>query len=188
MQSCSPHWKLSNGMWHATYTQGNWGNYQLLMVESQIANLTPSHSFGHNLCFKCPNESCKPILDIYVLRSLWWYKEFFNLMGSDPLQSFFKDSEVHRDSNSQSGSSLGSVRVHSFTLSYTPGLPFWPAPLQALALVASPRLRLQHWWTLESSKGNFKGQNSWDWRVPYIIRKLLELRCLKWARIIYLDT
>jgi len=28
---------------------------------------------------------------------------------------------VHRDSNSQSGSSLGNVRVHSLTLSYTPG-------------------------------------------------------------------
>jgi len=28
---------------------------------------------------------------------------------------------VHWDSNSQSGSLLGSVRVHSFTVSYTPG-------------------------------------------------------------------
>jgi len=33
---------------------------------------------------------------------------------------FFKDLEVHRDSNSQSGSSLGSVRVHSLTISYIP--------------------------------------------------------------------
>jgi len=32
-----------------------------------------------------------------------------------------KDSKIHRDSNSQNGSSLGSVRVHSLTLSYTPG-------------------------------------------------------------------
>ncbi len=31
-----------------------------------------------------------------------------------------ENSGVHRDFNSQSGSSLGSVRVHSFTLSYTP--------------------------------------------------------------------
>jgi hypothetical protein len=30
-------------------------------------------------------------------------------------------SYVHRDSNSQSGSSLGSVRVHSFKLSYVLG-------------------------------------------------------------------
>jgi hypothetical protein len=31
----------------------------------------------------------------------------------------FEDSKVHRDSNSQSGSSLGSVGVHSLTLTYT---------------------------------------------------------------------
>jgi len=31
-----------------------------------------------------------------------------------------EDLGVHRDSNSQSGSSLGSVRVHFFTLSYIP--------------------------------------------------------------------
>ncbi len=64
----------------------------------------------------------------------------------------------HLDSNSQSESSLKSVKVHSLTLSYThtllhslqrtwdvtPGLPSWHAPLQALALVASPRLGLWH--------------------------------------------
>jgi len=33
----------------------------------------------------------------------------------------FEDSEVHRDSNSQSGNSFGSVGVHSLTLSNTPG-------------------------------------------------------------------
>jgi hypothetical protein len=38
-------------MWHATFTQGNQGNSQLLMVENQIGNLTPGLSFGHNLCF-----------------------------------------------------------------------------------------------------------------------------------------
>jgi len=36
------------------------------------------------------------------------------------LQSLSEDSGVPWDSNSQSGSSLGSVRVHSLTLSYTP--------------------------------------------------------------------
>jgi hypothetical protein len=45
--------ELSNGMWHATYTQGNQGDSKLLMISSQIANLTPDLSFGHNLCFKC---------------------------------------------------------------------------------------------------------------------------------------
>ncbi len=43
--------------------------FQLLMVESQIGNLTFSPSFGHNLCFKYSNGSCNPILDTYVLRN-----------------------------------------------------------------------------------------------------------------------
>jgi hypothetical protein len=42
-------------------------------------------------------------------------------MGFDPYNRSFENSGVYWDSNSQSGSSLGSVRVHSLTLSYTPG-------------------------------------------------------------------
>jgi len=38
-----------------------------------------------------------------------------------PLKLLSENSKVPRKSNSQSGSSLGSVKVHSFTLSYTPG-------------------------------------------------------------------
>ncbi len=63
-QSFSPCWELSNGMWHATCTQGSQGDSWLLMVGSQIGNLIIHPSFGHNLCFKCPNESCEPIWDI----------------------------------------------------------------------------------------------------------------------------
>jgi hypothetical protein len=36
------------------------------------------------------------------------------------MQLFFENSRIHRDSNSQSESSFGSVRVYSLTLSYTP--------------------------------------------------------------------
>jgi hypothetical protein len=70
-------------MLHATCTQGNWGDSQLLVVGNQIGNLTPDPSFGHNLHFKCPNGSCKIILDICVLRAFQWYKEPFNPMGFD---------------------------------------------------------------------------------------------------------
>jgi len=38
-----------------------------------------------------------------------------------PMQSLYENSKIHQDSNFQSGSSLGSVKVHSLTLSYTPG-------------------------------------------------------------------
>jgi hypothetical protein len=63
-KSCSPRWELSNGMWHVTWKQGNWVDSRLLVVGSQIANLTPNLSFDHNLCFRYPNGSCEPILDI----------------------------------------------------------------------------------------------------------------------------
>jgi len=83
-KSCSLHWELSNGMLHATWTQVNWVNSQLLVVGSQIANLTIGLSFGHNLCFRCPNGSCKPILSIYVLIAFQWYKELCNPLGFGP--------------------------------------------------------------------------------------------------------
>jgi hypothetical protein len=67
-QSCSPCRDLSNLMSHTTFTQGNLGDSWFLVVGSQIANLTPTPSFGHNLCFRCPNESCEPMLDISVPR------------------------------------------------------------------------------------------------------------------------
>jgi hypothetical protein len=69
-QSCSPHRELFNGLLHATWMQGNRVDSRLFVVGSQIGNLTPNltpgPSFGHNLCFRCWNGSCKPILDIYV--------------------------------------------------------------------------------------------------------------------------
>jgi hypothetical protein len=54
------------------------------MVRSQIGNLTFGPSFGHNLCCKCPNGSCEPILNIYVPRAFQKYKEIFNPMSFDP--------------------------------------------------------------------------------------------------------
>ncbi len=41
--------------------------------------------------------------------------------------------------------------------------------------------------TSKISETNLKGQNSMACGVLYIIEKLLELRCLKWARIAHLD-
>jgi hypothetical protein len=63
-QSCNPYYELFNNVWHATCTKENQGDSQLLMVGSQIDKLTTNLSFGHNLCFKYPNGSCEPILDI----------------------------------------------------------------------------------------------------------------------------
>jgi hypothetical protein len=43
-------------------------------------------------------------------------------------------------------------------------------------------------WISKFLEDNFKGQNSLDWQVSYIIENLLELRCPKWAHMTHLDT
>jgi hypothetical protein len=63
-KSCSLCQDISKDMWHTTFMQVNQGNSRLLVVESQIDTLTPSPSFGHNLCFKYSNGKSKPILNI----------------------------------------------------------------------------------------------------------------------------
>jgi len=67
-RSCSSRQELSNGMSHVVCKQVNRVDSRVSLVRSQTNNLTPGPSFGHNLCFRCPNEQCKPILDIYVLK------------------------------------------------------------------------------------------------------------------------
>jgi len=43
-------------------------------------------------------------------------------------------------------------------------------------------------WTPKFSESEYKGQNPFDSKVPYIVGKLLKLRCLKWAWMTHLDT
>jgi hypothetical protein len=138
-------------MSHATYTQGNRGDSRLLVVESQIANLTFGPSFSHNLCLKCLYGSCKPILNIYIPRAFQWYRELFNQMGFGPCNLSLKVWKSTKIPTPKVGALLGVwgfIPSHSPTFSgawdVTLGLPFWHAPLQALVLVISPRLGLQH--------------------------------------------
>jgi hypothetical protein len=63
--------------------------------------------------------------------------------------------------------------VKEWTFTLPNELPFW---------------ELESQWTPKTSEGNYKGQNSLDWRNIYIIVKLLELKCLKWARMTHLGT
>ncbi len=62
--------------------------------------------------------------------------------------------------------------MRKWTLPLPSELPFW---------------ELDSRWTPESLESDCKGQNPLDWGVPYIIGKLLERRCLKWARITHLN-
>jgi hypothetical protein len=161
-QSCSTCQELSNCMLHAAYMQGNRVDCWLLVVGSQIANLTLDLFLGHNLCFRCPNGQCEPIFHIYVSIAFQWYKELFETTSFDPCNCALKIWESIWDSNSQHGNSLGSVRVHSLTLFALPkacdvtlGSLSWPATLQPLALVANPRLGLRHqWWVYMKNHAN----------------------------------
>jgi hypothetical protein len=82
------------------------------------------------------------------LKSLSMVKENLQYNDFQPLKSFFKNSGLHRDSNSQSGSPFGSMWTHSLTLFRTPksvnvipGLHFGSHLFTPLALDTSPRLR-----------------------------------------------
>ncbi len=121
------------------------------MVESEIANLTPDPSFGHNLCFGCSNEQYEPILDIYVLRAFQWYKERHNSLSFDPWNCSLKFQESTGTRSPKVGVALG---VWRFTPSHfptlpgifdvTPGLSLGPHPYNPFALVVSPKLGLRH--------------------------------------------
>jgi hypothetical protein len=150
-KSCSPCRELSNGMSHAIYRQVNWVDSRLFLVRSQTGNLTPGPSFGHNLCFRCPNEQCEPILDIYVSGAFQWYKERHKLLNFDPWNRSLKFQEFTGTPSPKVGVALG---MWGFTPSHfptlpgvcdvTPGLSLSPHPCNPFALVVSPKLGLWH--------------------------------------------
>jgi hypothetical protein len=100
-QTYSTPWKLSNSVSHSTCTHRGWVNSWLLVVESQIANLTPGVSFCHNLHCKCPNCSCEAIFDIYTSIAFQWYKERFKLRCFDLCNWTLKFRESRRTPKSR---------------------------------------------------------------------------------------
>jgi hypothetical protein len=136
----SPHQELPNSISHATCTQGNQVDSWLLMVGSQTVNLTFGLSFGHNLCFKCPNESHEPILNIYVSIDFQWYKELFNPLSFDAYNCPLKFGSP-LGLQLPKWEHLGSVKVHSVTLFCTPGSMRCDSWASLLAhTIVSPRL------------------------------------------------
>jgi hypothetical protein len=89
-KTCSSRWEISNDVSHSTCTHQGRVDSQLLVVGSQTANLTPDLSFCHNLCFRCPNDSCKPIFDIYVSIAFQWYKKRHNARFFEPCNRTLK--------------------------------------------------------------------------------------------------
>jgi len=103
-QSCRSRRDLSTGMSHVFCSQVFRVDSPLLVVGSQNwrtpGSSTPGPSFGHNLCFRCPNEQCEPILDIYTSRAFHWYKERNQPWSFDPSKRSLKFRESFWDSNS----------------------------------------------------------------------------------------
>jgi len=77
-----------------------------------------------------------------------------------------------REARSHTTYSRKCEKVWGNELSHPKGVPLW---------------ELESRWTPESSKGDYRGQNSMAWGVLYINGKLLKLKYLKWARIARLD-
>jgi hypothetical protein len=73
-QSCILRRELFNGVSHSTCAHRGWVNSWFLVLGNQIVSLTPNLSFCHNLCYRCPNGSCKPIFDIYTCITFQYIK------------------------------------------------------------------------------------------------------------------
>ncbi len=134
-KSYSPRQEIFNGMSHATCMQVNQVDSWLLMFDP---------SFDHNLCFKCPNGWYEPILDIYISIYFQWYKKILNPLGFGPcnrLLNIWKSTDTPTPKVEAPLGVWGFVPSHFLSL---PSFLSWLATLQALALVMSPRLRLQH--------------------------------------------
>jgi hypothetical protein len=137
-------------MWQATCTQGNRVDSRLLVVKNQIVNSTLGPFFGHNLCFKCSNGWCEPILDIYVSIAFQWYEELFDSLGFDPYNHSLNVWEFTRTLTPNMRVHLGVwgfFPSHSFALlghkNATLRLSLGPYPCKPFTLVMSPRLRLR---------------------------------------------
>jgi hypothetical protein len=153
-QSCRSRRELSNDMSHVLCSQVFRVDFRLLVVGSQNwqtpGSSTPGPSFGHNLCFRCPNEQCEPILDIYASRAFHWYKERHKPLRFDPSNWSLKFWESTGTPSPNLGVALGVWRLtpsHSPTFpgvsDVTPRLPLGPHPCNPFALVASPKLGLR---------------------------------------------
>ncbi len=77
-QTCSSRRDLSNDILHSQFGGRKEVDSRLLVVRSQITNLTPIPSFAHNLGYRCSNDQCEAIFYIYTSRLFKWHQEHLN--------------------------------------------------------------------------------------------------------------
>jgi hypothetical protein len=118
---------------------------------STFDNLTPSLYFGHNLCCKYSNKSCKSILDIYVSKDFQWHKKSFNPMNFDPSNCFLNIQKSFGTSIPKVGAHLGMcgfIPSHSSTFlgvwMWLPGYILSPHLSMFFTLVTKPKLGSWH--------------------------------------------
>jgi hypothetical protein len=152
-QICNSCRKISNDMWHTTWTLVNQGDFLFLEVGSQIGSLIHGLFFGHNLCFKYLNGWCEPIWDIFVQKTFQWYKELFKPMSFDPYNRPLKIRESIRTPIPKVEAHLGVrgfIPSHFLTFSragnVTLRLHLSPTPLQAL--VTNPKAKVVTYFVL----------------------------------------
>jgi hypothetical protein len=92
-------------------------------------------------------------------------------LGSQPRQGFTKVRAKYETRESHFMLPGVQESVREWTLTLSSELSLW---------------ELESQWTPEFLNNNYRGQNPSDGRVPYIIGKVLERRCLKWARMTHL--
>jgi len=106
-------------------------------------------SFGHNLCFKCPNGQCEPILDIYVSIAFQWCKEHFEPLGFDLCNRSLNIRESTRTPIPKMGIHLGvwgffpHILLHSQGHeNATPGLRLGSHPCKIFCLGRKPKAKV----------------------------------------------
>jgi hypothetical protein len=100
-------------MSHSTYQHRIRVDSLFLVVRSQTTSLTPDLSFAHNLGCRCPNGSCKAILNIYTSRPFQQYKGNFNVRCFDPYNCLLSFQESQRTPTPIFGSVSGNLTLPS---------------------------------------------------------------------------
>jgi len=126
-------------------------------------------------------------------------------LGSWPRQGFAR-LRANKEARNHTTYSHGCERVWGNEPSHPQGVPLWELEFQrtlksledncrgqtSMAWGVShsqgvPLWELEFQWTPEFLEDNCRGRTSMDWSIYYIIRKILQCRCLKWAYITHLD-
>jgi hypothetical protein len=101
-QSCSPCRDISNAVSHSQIGHREEVDSWLLVV-----SLIPGPSFAHNLGWRCPNDQCEAIFDIFVSRPFQWHQEHPNARCFAPCYWALNIRESRRTPNPNSFQVLG---------------------------------------------------------------------------------